>query len=75
MGQQIERARSAVPAVRLLEDSEERVFDSAKKLLAQIAVDVQEGVEGKRRRVVCVSDGRCYGDGRAGRDDGRCAGI
>ena len=61
--------------MRLVEDLEERVINEAEKLLAQRAVDVQEGVEGKRRRVVCVPDGRCFGAGRAGRDDGRCAGI
>ena len=61
--------------MRISEDLEEHVFDGAKKLLAQSAVDVQEGVEGKRRRVVCVSDGRCFGAGRAGQDDGRCTRI
>ena len=37
--------------------------------------DVREGVEGKRRRVVFISDGSCFGANRAGRDDGRCARI
>ena len=75
MGQQIQSAGSAVPALRLVEDSEECVFNGADKLLAQSAVDVREGVEGERSRVVCVSGGRCFGDGRANRDAGRCAGI
>ena len=75
MGQQIQRTGSAVPAVRLVEESEERVVDGADKLLAQGAVDVREGVEGERLLVVCISDGCCFGAGRAGRDDGRCTGI
>ena len=75
MGQQIQRAGSAVPAVRLVEDSEERVINGAEKLLVQRAVNVREGVEGKCRHVVRVSDGRSFGAGRAGRDDGSCAGI
>ena len=75
MGQQSQHAGSAVPVVRLVEDSEERVFDGVKKLLAQSAVDVQEGVEGDCRLVVCVSDGRCFGASRASQDDERCAGI
>ena len=61
--------------MRLVEDLEESVFDGAEKLLAQSSVDVREGVEGKRRRVVCVSDGRCFRAGRAGRDDRHCARI
>ena len=52
MGQHIESAGFAIPAVRLVEYSEERVFDSSEKLLAYITVDVREGVEGKCRRVV-----------------------
>ena len=75
MGQKIQHTGSAISAVRLVDDSEERVFDGAKKMLAQGAVDVRESVEGKRHRVMCVSDGRSFGAGRAGRDDGRCAGI
>ena len=75
MVQQRHGAGSAVPAVRLVEDSEERFFNGAEKLLAHRAVDVIEGVEGKRRRVVCVSDGRCFRAGRAGQDDGRCTRI
>ena len=43
--------------------------------MAQSAVDVREGVEGERSRVVCVLDGRCFGEDRAGGDDERCAGI
>ena len=73
MGQQIQRAGSAVPAVRLVEDLEERVVDRVKKLLVQRVVDVCKGVKVKRHRVVCVLDGRCFGAGCAGRDDGRCA--
>ena len=61
--------------VRLMEDLEERVFGGAEKLLAQRAVDVREGVEGERRRVVCVSDGCCFRAGRFGLDDGHCARI
>ena len=75
VGQQIQRDGSAVPTVRLVEHSEERVIDSAKKLLAQRAVDVHEGVKGERRRVVGVLGGCCFRAGRAGRDDGHCPGI
>ena len=75
MGQQIQRDGSAVPAVRLVEDSEERFVNRVEKLLVQRAVDVRGGVKGERRRVMCVPDGRCFGAGRAGRDDGRCARI
>ena len=75
MGQQIQRTGSAVPAVRLVEELEEHVFDGAKKLLAQGAIHVREGLEGECRRVVCVSDGRCFGAVCAGRDDRSCAGI
>ena len=41
----------------------------------QRPVDIPEGVEGERRRIMCVSDGRCFGAGRTGRDDGHCAEI
>ena len=75
MGQQIQRAGFSVPAVRLVEDSEERSVDGAKLLLEQRVVDVQEGVECKRRCIVCVSDGRCFWAGHAVRDERRCAGI
>ena len=75
MGQQIQRAGSAVPAVRLVEHSHERVVDSAEKLLAKRAVDVCEGVKGKRFHVVGVPDGRYFGAGCASRDERRCAGI
>ena len=40
MGEKIQRTGSAIPVVRLVEDSEERVFNSAYKLLVQGAVDV-----------------------------------
>ena len=75
MGQKIQRAGSAVPAVQLVEHSKERVVYRAEKLLAERAVGVREGVKGERRHVVGVPDGRCFGDGRAGQDDGLCAGI
>ena len=61
--------------VRLVLDSEESVFDGTKKLLAQGVVGVRECVEGERCSVVRISDGRCFGASRAGRDDGRCARI
>ena len=64
-----------MPAVQLVEHSEERVVDGANKLLAQRAVNVCESVKGKHRRAVCIPDGRCFGAGRARRYDGRCAGI
>ena len=41
----------------------------------QGAVDVGKGVGSKHRRVVRVSDGRCFGAVRAGQDDRSCAGI
>ena len=75
MGQQIQLSGSAVPTVRLVEHSKERVVNSAEKLLAQRAVDVREGVEGKHCHVVCVLDGRCFEAGHAVRDDGHSAGI
>ena len=75
VGQQIKLAGSAVPAVRFVEHSKECVVNGSKKLLVEHAVDVSEGVKGERRRVVGVLDGRCFGDSRAGRDDGPCAGI
>ena len=75
VGQQIQSAGSDVPTVRLVEHSKEHVVDGAKKLLAERAVDVREGVKGERRHTMGVLDGRCFRDGRAGRDDGRCARI
>ena len=58
-----------------MEHLEERVVDGAEKLLAQCAVEVSEGIKGECCHVVGVLDGRCFGDGRAGWDDGRCTGI
>ena len=75
MGEQIQCTGSAIPAVRLVLDLQEGVFDGAKMLLAKGAVKVVEGVERQRRCVVRVADGRCFGSGRACRDDGRWAGI
>ena len=75
MVQQINCAGSAVPAVGLVKGLEERVVDRAEKLLAQRAVDVRKGVKGERCRAVGVLDEHCFGAGRTGRDDGRCAGI
>ena len=75
MGRQIQRAGSAVPAVWLVEDSEERVVDRAKKLLTQRVVNVRKGVKGERRCIVGVPDGRGFRAGCAGQDDRRCAGI
>ena len=46
MGQQIQRTGSAILAVQLVEELEERAFDSAKELLPQGAVNVREDVEG-----------------------------
>ena len=43
--------------------------------MAQGAVNVGEGVESECCRVMRVSDGRCFGASRAGRDDGCCARI
>ena len=45
MCEQIKHTGSAILAVRLVFDLLERVFDGAKKLLAQGAVDIEEGVE------------------------------
>ena len=45
MCEQIKHTGSAILAVRLVFDLLERVFDGAKKLLAQGAVDVGEGVD------------------------------
>ena len=59
----------------LVNYSQERVIDSAKKLLVERTVGVHKGVKGKRRRIVGVPDGRFFGAGCAGRDDGCCAGI
>ena len=59
MCEQIQRTGSAILAVRLVFDSLELVFDSAKKLLAQGAVDVGEGVEIQHCCVVRVADGPC----------------
>ena len=50
--------------MRLVFDLLEGVFDGTKKLLAQGAVDVGEGVEIQHRRVVHVADGRCFVSGR-----------
>ena len=75
VGQQIQRAGSAVPAVQLVEHLKELVFDGADNLLAERVVDVRKGVKGECRRIVGVPDGRCFGAGRAGRDGGRCAWI
>ena len=69
VGQQIQRAGSAVPAVRLVGHSKERVVDSAKKLLAERAVNVRESVKGERCRVVGVPNRRCFRAGRAGQDE------
>ena len=41
LGQQIQRAGSAVPAVRLVEHLQERVSDGPKKLLAERTVERQ----------------------------------
>ena len=38
-------------------------------------MNFQEGVEIERRRVVCISDGPCFGASCARRDYGRCARI
>ena len=75
MGQHIQSSVSTVPAVLLVEHSKECVVDDVENLLADRTVDVRKGVKGERRRVVGVPDGRCFGTVRAGRDDGRCAGI
>ena len=74
MCEQLQRTGSAILAVQLVEELEERAFDSAKELLPQGAVNVREDVEDEHRRIVCVSDGRCFGASRAGRYDGRYAG-
>ena len=61
--------------MRLVEDSKECVVDRSKKLLEQRAVNVREGVKGKRCRVVGLPYGRCFRASGSGQDDGRCAGI
>ena len=75
MGCQIQRAGSAVSAVWIVEDLEERVLNRAEKVLAQREVDVHQGVKGERCRIVCVPDGRCFRAGRAGRYGRRCTRI
>ena len=75
MGEQIHCTGSAIPTVRLVLDPQEGIFDSAKKLLANGAVNVVEGVKRQRLRILRVSDGRCFGSGCACRDDGRCTRI
>ena len=75
MGEQIQCTGSAIPAVRLVLDPQEDLFDGSKKLLAKGAIDVIVGVERQRRRVVPVAYGRCFGTGRSCRDDWCCAGI
>ena len=64
MGEQIQCTGSAIPAVRLVLDPQEGVFDGAEKLLANGTVVVVEGVERQRRHVVRVADGRCFVSGR-----------
>ena len=64
MCDQIERTGSAIPAVRLVFDLLEHVFDGAKKFLAQGAVDIEEGVDIQLCCVVRIVDGRCFVSGR-----------
>ena len=75
MGEQIQCTGSAIPAVRLVIDPHESVLNGAYKLLAKGAVNVVEGVERQRRRVVRVADGHYFWSGGACQDDERCYGI
>ena len=75
MGEQIQCTGSAIPAVRLVLDPQEVVFDSAEKLLVKGSVDVVEGVECQRHRIVLVADGRFFGSGCACWDYGCCSRI
>ena len=75
LGEQIQRAGSAIPSVRPLFYPHKVVLDGAQKLLTKGAVYVPKVVEHKRVRVVSVADGCCFMSSGACWDDGHRPGI
>ena len=72
VGKQIQSDGSAIPSVRPMLDPEKVVLGGAHKLLPEGAVHVLKHVERKCCRIVCISDGRCFGSGGACWNDRRC---
>ena len=75
MGKQIQSSGSAAPSVRPVLDPDEVFLYGAQKLLLEGAGHVLKRVEHECFRVVCVSDGRCFGSGGAFWYDRHCSEI
>ena len=75
VGEQIQRAGSSVPLVRLVFCPHKVLLDRAQKLSMKGAVDVPKVFERKRGRVMSVANGRCFESGGAFQYDGRRSGI